>query len=452
MNDIITCSPPNEARGKGEHGPSGSRDSRETEPIIVVEWVEWKMRLTRLLNVRIQVLSVHTVLLLITMLMVCSNVFMIRFMPTSKFFMFDTGESPYETKQLQLTSHLLEPWVLTFVGDTMIRPPKDKPDNWTYHKPFSKIKHLLKKSDYVIGNLEGPITTLDSGHDPLHRRKWYSFNVDPAVAAALKRVGFSAACLANNHFNDRGSGGIRDTLRYLKETGIQSFGLGTTPRKAAKPLLIETPMGVTIGVTGMSQLYSFGKSLGDGDMGVIQPEDKDSAALAVELQRASGADVKVAFVHWGWNYVMDPKNDKLDKYAAILADAGFNLIIGSDGSHTAQIFEYVHGVPVLYNIGNFAFLTPGKFSREEKDEYGDKLLPYGMVVHALLDKSGKFSALELHCLFVDNSSNDFATRPCMQEEAKELFLSLGPHVELVPGDVHATIRLRERQNVDVQVQ
>ena len=421
---------------RGKHG-SGSRDFREMKLITVMGWVDRKSRFTQLLNVRVRAL---TVLMLIALLMVCSNVFMIRLMPTSKFFMVSPGESHYETKQLQLASHK-ETWVLTFVGDTMIQAPKDKLDDWTYDKPFSKIKHLLKKSDYVIGNLEGPITTLNSDHDPLHRRKWYSFNVDPAGASALKRVGFSALCLANNHFNDRGSGGIRDTLRYLNETGIESFGLGNAPRKAAKPLLIETPMGFTIGVTGMSQLYSHGKSLGDGSMGVIEPEDKVSAALAIELQRASGVDVKVAFVHWGWNYVMDPKNDKLDKHAAILADAGFDLIVGSGGSHTAQFFEYVHGVPVLYNTGNFALLTPGKFHRHEPDKYGDKLLPYGMVVHVLLDKSGKFIALELHCLFVDNSSNDFTPRPCMQEEAKELFLSLGPHVEHFAGDVHATIKM-----------
>jgi hypothetical protein len=38
------------------------------------------------------------------------------------------------------------------------------------------------------------------------------------------------------------------------------------------------------------------------------------------------------------NYVMDPQKYSLDKYAAILADAGFDVIIGSDGSHTAQPF------------------------------------------------------------------------------------------------------------------
>jgi hypothetical protein len=365
--------------------------------------------------------------------------------------------SPDETKhQLRVMNNpklpIDEPWVLTFVGDTMIRPPMDAPDEWTFDKPFSKIRHLLEKSDYLIGNLEGPITTLDRDHDPLHRGFHYSFNVDPASASALKRVGFSAACLANNHFNDRGSGGINDTLRYLKEAGIESFGVGDTPQRAAKPLLIETPMGVKIGVTGISQLYSHGKPLGDGNMGVIEPDDGVTAAWAVELQRASGADVKVAFVHWGLNYVMDPKKDNLDKYAAMLADAGFDLIIGSDGSHTAQLFEYVHGVPVLYNIGNFAFNTLGSFYRYKKDTNGDKLLPYGMVVHALLDKSGKFCALELHCNFVNNNSNAYTPRPCSQEEAKELFLSLGPHVVHVSGDLHATIRLRQQQKVDVQAQ
>jgi poly-gamma-glutamate capsule biosynthesis protein CapA/YwtB (metallophosphatase superfamily) len=98
--------------------------------------------------------------------------------------------------------------------------------------------------------------------------------------------------------------GINGTIRYLNKAGIESFGLGETPQTAAaKPLLVKTPMGI-IGVTGMSQLYYYGEPPGRAQVvGVIELQNEDTTALAVELLHASGADLKVAFVHWGSNYV-----------------------------------------------------------------------------------------------------------------------------------------------------
>jgi hypothetical protein len=242
--------------------------------------------------------------------------------------------------------------------------------------------------------------------------------------------------MANNHFNDRGPGGINETFVHLKKVGIKSFGLGEIPQTAAKPLLVETPMGVTIGVTGMSQLYYYGEPLGRGQVGVIEPQKKDTAALAVELLHASGADLKVVFVHWGSNYVMDAKKDKLndtagsnyvmdpqkdslDKYAAILADAGFDLIIGSDGSHTAQLFEYVHGVPVLYNI-------PREIHMETS------FCPMAWLCMCLLIRAANF--MLWNCIAISLTIDQMDTlRPCTQEEANELFLSLRPHVEHING-------------------
>lgn len=338
--------------------------------------------------------------------------------------------------------------VLTFVGDTMIRAPigmKEKDDKeWTVDKPFEKVAHLFKNSDYVVANLEGPITKRGTEYDPFHRGMegiYYSFNMDPSSAAALKRLGVSAACMANNHFNDRGRKGIKDTLFYLREAGIESFGVGSNVQDAARPLMIETDAGANIGITGMSQLYKYGKALKDDDktMGVIRPVAKD-AAVAIELQHDANADFKIAFVHWGTNYAMDPVKDELDDYAQTLAKAGFDLIIGSDGSHTSQAFDYVHGVPTLYNIGNFAMLTPGRFWMDE-DPYGDELLPYGTVVHTLFDEDGHLHEIQLHCIHANNLVTKYMPRPCNPGEAGRLFGTMGPHVQHVKGDVHATIRI-----------
>jgi hypothetical protein len=98
---------------------------------------------------------------------------------------------------------------------------------------------------------------------------------------------------------------------------------------------------------------------------------------------------------------------------------------------------------VLYNVGNLAFLTPGKFYTKKptgrKDMNGDKLLPYGMAVHLLVDKSGRLCALELQCNYIDNKSNKYPPRLCTQVEDSR---------RLVREESHRCVRTSREQKPD----
>ena len=65
-----------------------------------------------------------------------------------------------------------------------------------YDWPFEYVRTLLSDADVVIGNLEGPITTAKNG------RSNSAYGAKPASASALKRAGFHALSLANNHALD----------------------------------------------------------------------------------------------------------------------------------------------------------------------------------------------------------------------------------------------------------
>ena len=130
----------------------------------------------------------------------------------------------------------------------------------------------------------------------------------------------------------------------------------------------------------------------------------------------------------------------------------YDLIIGSDGSHTVQEFDYVYpnngttgpGRPVLYNIGNFLFHTPGRFGKSGA-------LPYGTIVHVHLGRDDRpphrprFGSTELHCTVVDNRVVDYRPRICTADQAAELFATLGPHVNHRPGDAFATVIFRQEE-------
>ena len=337
---------------------------------------------------------------------------------------------------------------ITFVGDTMLANlGKDYSASHVSHPrdSFEYIRPLLRTCSNVIANLEGPITKLGLDHDPLNKKAVYSFNMDPHILPyLLVDEGITHVNRANNHLLDRGDIGVEDTTRALKAVGLPCFGFGISKEEAAKPLILTLNSNsnrlIVVGVTGYSEFYSRGV-LPDphaNQTGVL-PVTSEYAQLGRRLldDEQEGVDIRIAFVHWGKNY--GSVSTEMKKQAAILVDDGkFDIVIGSDGSHTIQEFEYVNGVPVLYNIGNFLFQTPGRFHKEKS------VLPYGLVVHLRLDKeTGRIASLELHCTHIDNRVVNFRPKICTGEQAAILFSTLGPYIDYIHNNTYATVHFFE---------
>jgi hypothetical protein len=333
---------------------------------------------------------------------------------------------------------------LTMVGDTMVENGSENFAAGSLSAPREALSHveiLLSKCPYVLANLEGPVTLLGIEHDPGQEPgnpvdPAYSFNMDPAVVPSLlAEVGITHLGRSNNHLRDRDEGGVIDTTQYLKEAGLTSFGFGKTEEEAVTPLILETQYG-QVGITAFADLYNEDEveAGSSRDKSGILTVTEENAALGQRLLLERGSHVKIAFVHWGDNY--GPVSKSMRKKAAILAQHGYDLIVGSDGSHTVQEFDYVDNVPVLYNIGNFVFQTPGGFEKNDA-------LPYGSVVNIYLDDRGQLSLLSLTCIYVDNRVINFQPRICTPSQATNLFSSLGEYVEHEEGAIYATIDLHQ---------
>ena len=79
-----------------------------------------------------------------------------------------------------------------------------------------EIVNDLKKSDFVIGNLEGPI-----GFVTNENHQNFSFS-----KKMLNKVNFiDFFSLANNHINDNDDKGLKDTLKFLHKNKIKSNGV-----------------------------------------------------------------------------------------------------------------------------------------------------------------------------------------------------------------------------------
>lgn len=134
---------------------------------------------------------------------------------------------------------------LTFVGDMMcdqdqIAAHKINEETYNFDEIFSDIKSYFIASDYVVGNLETPVAGKECGYT---YKKW-QFNSPDAFAEAIKKAGVHLVSTANNHCLDRGTEGVRNTIKTLDRYGIEH--IGTYDKIENKKCFIREISGIKI--------------------------------------------------------------------------------------------------------------------------------------------------------------------------------------------------------------
>ena len=144
---------------------------------------------------------------------------------------------------------------LTFLGDAMFDydmapglPNYQKGAGYDFSSIFAPIKSLLARSDYVLANLETPISA--SGIHLTEKR--FNFCTDAAFAKALRDAGVHFLSTANNHCLDRGMDGLISTVECLDRLGIHHSGT-YAPGTKRKPLMV-TAKGLRLGILS----YTYG--------------------------------------------------------------------------------------------------------------------------------------------------------------------------------------------------
>ncbi len=219
--------------------------------------------------------------------------------------------------------------------------------------PFEQIVPTLHSADIVFGNLEAIIA---ADTDKLsYPGKPYNFHASKEAAPALKKAGFTALCLANNHALDYGPAPLAGTRKLLAEQGIVTFGSGTNIAEARSPAII-TKNGIRFGFLGYGTAHAKSVYATDKKAGIapIRPQDiqKDIKALRDRV------DVLIVSLHWGIEYDSLPSK-KQRALAHSIIDWGADLIVGHH-PHVMQGVELYKGKVIAYSLGNFIFDQKGK--------------------------------------------------------------------------------------------
>lgn len=146
---------------------------------------------------------------------------------------------------------------LTFLGDVMLDGPMsgqlnryvtETGDGYSFDEVFAPVEGLLKRSGYVMANLETPITENDA---ELTHKRW-EFCSPISFAKALQKAGVHWVATANNHCLDRGIGGVISTVSALDQVGLAHCGT-YAPKQKRKPLIVDVK-GIKIGLLS----YTYG--------------------------------------------------------------------------------------------------------------------------------------------------------------------------------------------------
>jgi poly-gamma-glutamate synthesis protein (capsule biosynthesis protein) len=199
---------------------------------------------------------------------------------------------------------------------------------------------VLRGASFAAANLECTISNIG---DSAQR---YAFRAPARSAQLLRRAGFHAMGLANNHALDFGPEALRDCAALLSSEKIEPVGLQTPTGDAYRPGFFSVAGGKKIALLAINDVSPAAESQ------IAAAADRDRLSDSIASAR-SRANLVVCLVHWG---IENSENttDEQRELARWLVDHGVDLVVGSH-PHCVQPLDFYHGCPIAYSLGNLVF-------------------------------------------------------------------------------------------------
>jgi poly-gamma-glutamate capsule biosynthesis protein CapA/YwtB (metallophosphatase superfamily) len=221
---------------------------------------------------------------------------------------------------------------------------------------FSCVAAFFEGADFVVGNLEGPLTehaSVSAGTVPGSPDN-FRFTFPTSTATLLARHHVGAVNIGNNHIDNFGAEGIASTRELLSKAGVLFFGGLAGDETVARAEVKGFPLSFV-------SYNEFGGS---------SPED---VAETISDERAAGRIV-ILYAHWGDEYTDDVT--RVRPLAELFVEHGASAVIGSH-PHVIQENGMIGDAPVYYSLGNFIF-----------DQYFDERVSHGLAVELSVSGEG----------------------------------------------------------------
>ncbi|MHB8828648.1 MAG: CapA family protein [Syntrophales bacterium] len=227
---------------------------------------------------------------------------------------------------------------IALLGDIALIGKYDLEKNSDAKLSLENISNFLKQYDYVIGNLESPLTnqTTTKVCKSMHLRSNIK-NVE-----LLKYLNIRAVSLANNHSYDYGRKGVDETIGILENNDIEYLGID------GKNILINN-----ISVSGFCcySTNAFGYNSHANSKG-INALSYNNVLKQVESDKKAN-NLSLLSLHWGDEHTNYPRYDHV-KFARLLAEKN-DVVISGHHPHVTQGIEQIGSSVIAYSQGNFCF-------------------------------------------------------------------------------------------------
>jgi hypothetical protein len=212
---------------------------------------------------------------------------------------------------------------------------------------FAGIRRDLRSADLAIANLEGTLATGGAPRCAASAKEGcFVFRASPLWAETLRRSGFTALNVANNHALDFGASAQTETLSALQRARIAADGL---PGR----ITYVRAANVKVALIGTAP-YRWAQSLLDvaGTQSLVRRAAHHADVVVVYMHAgAEGADASHVY-GTEETYRGEPRgNERL--FARSMVAAGADLVFAS-GPHVLRGIEWYRGRLIAYSLGNLA--------------------------------------------------------------------------------------------------
>jgi len=227
---------------------------------------------------------------------------------------------------------------IALLGDIALIGKYDLSVNSNAKENLKEVADYLQSFDYVIGNLESPLT------DRKKSLVCKSMHLKSPIIniELLKYLHINAVSLANNHTYDYGRAAVEDTIAVLKKNKIDYFGIDN------KGILLNN-----ISINGFccysTNAVGYKRKKTKKGINTLVYQD---VIEQVEKDKLEG-NLSLLAMHWGDEHTNYPKLDHI-YFSEILAKKN-NLIINGHHPHVIQGIEVHKNALIAYSQGNFCF-------------------------------------------------------------------------------------------------
>ncbi|WP_370089714.1 CapA family protein [Ekhidna sp.] len=309
----------------------------------------------------------------------------------------DTLSSLDEEVEIEMVRLLPDTVTIVAVGDIMVGtnfPDKSYLPRGTGRYLWDHVRPILQNADITFGNLEGTILNDGGEQKECNNPKLcYLFRSPEYLAENFRENGFDLMSVANNHANDFGETGRKNTQRVLDSLGIAHAGS------------IDQPFTIT--KIGHLKVGFCAFAPNRGTVSIHQYENIKATIKHLDTL----VDIVVASFHAGaegskhqhvtrkreFYYGEDRGN--VYELAHLMIDNGADIVLGH-GPHIVRAMEVYKERIIAYSLGNF--LTYGRFNLRG-------LAGEAPILEIQTDATGRFVAGQIHAFrqsYSDGPRND----------------------------------------------